>query len=113
MIRTLAARCGIRAIAGCGSGRSSIDFRCGAWSAAAWCQFRLALHQLHGTVCVDAGKVRAVRESAHDDRTGAGFELNADVGLLCSGRVTLRLGYAHGFDSGGDDESYARLGVSF
>jgi len=73
----------------------------------------VALHQLHGTVFADAGKVWATREGESDYRTGAGIELKADIGALYSGRLTLRLGYAHGFDEGGDDELYARIGGAF
>ena len=73
----------------------------------------IALHQLHATVFADTGKVWTDRENESDYRTGAGLEINADVGLLYSSRLTLRLGYAHGFDFGGDDELYARVGVGF
>lgn len=73
----------------------------------------IALHQLHGAVFVDSGKVWFDSEGASDYRTGAGFEIKADVGLLYSGRVMLRFGYAHGFDEGGDDELYARVGAAF
>jgi Tol biopolymer transport system component len=73
----------------------------------------IALHQLYGTVFVDSGTTWHDSVDSDDYRTGAGFEIGADVGFLYSGRFKIRLGYAHGFDLGGEDQVYLRAGASF
>lgn len=73
----------------------------------------LGLHQLAGSLFVDSGAVWNEGRSPDDRRTGAGVELLTDAALLYSLRVNLRLGYAHGFDEGGKDQVYLRIGASF
>ena len=73
----------------------------------------IALHQLSGTVFVDTGAVWSQGHSPDDYRTGAGFELMTDTALFYSARFSVRLGYAHGFDTGGENQVYLRLGSSF
>lgn len=71
----------------------------------------LGLHQIFGSVFVDAGA--AWDQTRADYRTGAGFEVSADTALFYSLRLALRLGYAHGFDDGGKNQVYLRVGASF
>lgn len=72
-----------------------------------------ALHHLSGTVFVDSGSVWSRGSAANSYRTGAGVELMTSVGLLYMSRADLRLGYAHGYDNGGEDQVYLRVGASF
>ncbi|GFO64249.1 BamA/TamA family outer membrane protein [Geomonas paludis] len=67
--------------------------------------------KLHGALFVDAGQVWDDRRSFHGDETriGAGFELRADVTLGYWVKVTPALGYAHGFNKGGEDQIYFTL----
>lgn len=94
---------------------ASLEYRFPLWrlERGSMVPFPIALHQLHGTLFGDTGKVWADHESESDYHTGAGIEINADVGLLYAGRLAVRFGYAHGFDVGGDDEFYAQVGVGF
>ena len=73
----------------------------------------LAIHQVFGSVFVEAGSVWTEGRAPDDYRTGAGFEAQADVALFYSMRFTLRLGFAHGFDAGGENAAYLRIGASF
>jgi hypothetical protein len=73
----------------------------------------LALHQLSGVVFVDSGAVWQAGSSPDGYRTGAGFELMTDTALFYFARFSLRLGYAHGFDTGGRDQVYLRIGAAF
>jgi hypothetical protein len=73
----------------------------------------LAIHHLSGTVFVDAGAAWNDGGDPGTTRTGAGLEANADVSLLYSIRFGLRLGVAHGFDDGGENQVYLRLGAAF
>lgn len=73
----------------------------------------LALHQLSGVVFVDSGTVWQEGGSPDGYRTGAGLELMTDAALFYSARFSLRLGYAHGFDTGGQGQVYLRIGAAF
>ena len=73
----------------------------------------LALHQVFGNVFVDAGQAWDTGDSPEHYFTGAGFEANADTILFYNTGVNLRLGYAHGFNAGGDNKIYLRAGASF
>ena len=73
----------------------------------------VALHQLSGTVFVDTGAVWHDGHAPDSYRTGAGAELITDMALGYFARFNLRLGYAHGFDQGGANQVYLRIGSSF
>lgn len=73
----------------------------------------MAIHQAFGTVFVDSGGVWTDGRKPGDSRMGAGVEANADVALFYSLRFALRLGYAHGFDSGGENQVYLHIGSAF
>jgi hypothetical protein len=73
----------------------------------------IALHQLSSTVFVDTGSVWRNGHKPDDRRTGAGLELMTDTALFYSARFSLRLGFAHGFDEGGENQVYLRVGSSF
>jgi hypothetical protein len=73
----------------------------------------LGLMQWYGNIFVDTG-------AAYDGRrpdtyyTGAGVEVSADLDVFYLLPLTLRLGYAHGFDEVlGDNRAYLSLGASF
>jgi len=78
-----------------------------------WLPPAIALHQLSGTVFVDSGGVWRDGNRPEHYRTGAGFEVMTDMALFYSMRFSLRLGFAHGYDEGGEDQLYLRLGSSF
>ncbi|QXE92231.1 BamA/TamA family outer membrane protein [Geomonas subterranea] len=67
--------------------------------------------KLHGALFVDAGQVWDDHRSFHGDETrvGAGVELRADVTLGYWVKVTPALGFAHGFNKGGEDQIYFTL----
>ena len=71
------------------------------------------LDQLHGAVFVDSGAVWHDGSSPDKFYTGAGTEVSADLVLFYQIPLQLRAGYAHGFDTGGKDQVYLRLGASF
>lgn len=73
----------------------------------------MALQQLSAGVFVDAGRAWDADKNAAPVRTGAGIEVSADVTLFYFMRFDLRAGYAHGFDDGGEDQLYLRLGAAF
>jgi hypothetical protein len=73
----------------------------------------MAIHQAFGTVFVDSGGAWTDGRKPGDSRLGAGVEANADVALFYSLRFALRLGYAHGFDNGGENQVYLHIGSAF
>ena len=78
-----------------------------------WMAPPVGLLQWSGQLFVDSGA--AWEQGGMPDRyfTGAGVELLSDVNLFYLMNLRLRLGYAHGFDAGGDDRLYLSLGNSF
>ncbi len=70
------------------------------------------VHQLSGAVFVDSGMAWTGSESKHWS-TGAGVELTADMNVFYRYGLRLRLGWAQGFDEGGEEQIYLRLGSSF
>jgi hypothetical protein len=73
----------------------------------------LALHQVFGSVFIDAGSAWDAGDRPEHYFTGAGVEANADTILFYNTGLNLRLGYAHGFNEGGDNKIYLRAGASF
>jgi hypothetical protein len=78
-----------------------------------WLPPAIALHQLSGALFVDSGAVWRQGAKPDDYRTGAGVELMTDMALFYFARMNLRLGYARGYDEGGEHQVYLRLGSSF
>ena len=66
------------------------------------------LEKTHGALFVDAGKVWDSNASLQQDnvRVGAGVELRADLTLGYWVKVTPALGFAHGFNQGGENQVY-------
>jgi outer membrane protein assembly factor BamA len=73
----------------------------------------LGLHQVSGSVFVDSGGTWNDGGKPEKYSTGAGMEMNARVILFYELPFNLRLGYAHGFDAGGANQVYLRVGASF
>jgi hypothetical protein len=71
----------------------------------------LALHQLSGTLFYEGGRTWDI--DPLNWYRDAGIELNIDTALLYSVRMNVRLGYAHGFDVGGENRGYLQIGSSF
>ena len=72
----------------------------------------VALHQLAGTLFIETGDAWDAAAS-RDRHSSAGVELQTDAAIFYDARFNLRLGYAHGFDAGGKDQVYLRIGASF
>ena len=66
------------------------------------------MEKLHGAVFADAGEVWDDDRSFRLKRlkVGAGAEVRADITLGYWLKITPALGYAHGFNSGGEDQAY-------
>ncbi len=73
----------------------------------------LALHQVFGSVFVDAGAAWDSGNKPETYFTSAGIEAHADTILFYNVGLNLRLGYAHGYSRGGDNQIYLRAGTSF
>ena len=73
----------------------------------------LALHQVFGSVFVDTGAAWDNGSGPENYFTSAGIEANADTILFYNVGLNLRLGYAHGYNKGGDNQIYLRAGASF
>ena len=73
----------------------------------------LALHQVFGSVFVDAGAAWNNGNTPETYFTSAGIEAHADTILFYNLGLNLRLGYAHGYNRGGDNQIYLRAGTSF
>jgi Tol biopolymer transport system component len=71
------------------------------------------VRRVWGTVFVDAGNAWVGSTALDDFLVGAGAELYAS--FVISYRVTFlaRLGFAHGFSEGGEDQMYFHLGAPF
>ncbi len=72
----------------------------------------VALHQLHGLIFVESGDAW-YKGQQRSYASSAGVELRADLIAFYGLGLETRLGYAHGFDNGGDNEIYLQLGSSF
>ncbi|MEN8128675.1 MAG: BamA/TamA family outer membrane protein [Pseudomonadota bacterium] len=78
-----------------------------------WMAPPLGLNRLSGAAFVEAGSVWDDNADSDDYHTGAGLELNAETRLFYHIPLQLRLGYAHGFDLGGEDRIYLNIGSAF
>ncbi|MDH5632857.1 MAG: hypothetical protein OEZ10_07665 [Gammaproteobacteria bacterium] len=74
----------------------------------------IGISQIHGTLFVDYGAAwNSEQEVATEYFTGAGVEGHFEITAFYSGVLDLRVGYAHGFDLGGEDQVYLGVGASF
>lgn len=69
----------------------------------------LGLHRLHGRIFADTGDAWNMGDEPDDYRTGAGTEFYADLNALYIINLRLGLGYAYGFDDGGEHQVYLSL----
>jgi outer membrane translocation and assembly module TamA len=71
------------------------------------------LDRLHGATFVDAGQVWDDNRSFRSDRikVGAGLEARLDMTIGYWARLTPAIGYAHGFNQGGEDRLYFTIYV--
>ena len=69
------------------------------------------LEKTHGALFADAGQVWDGETTFHGDNTkvGAGIELRADLTLGYWAKVTPAIGFAHGFNRGGENQLYFTL----
>ncbi|HEY5602126.1 MAG TPA: hypothetical protein VIM41_03380 [Gammaproteobacteria bacterium] len=71
------------------------------------------IYQVHGALFYSAGDAWDDRTESADYVSSAGMELNVEVILGYLIPINLRLGYAHGFDRGGEDQWYLHSGFTF
>ena len=73
----------------------------------------VGLSQWSASVFFDSGRVW---NNAGDPKTtysGAGVELDLELSIFYGMPVKTRIGYAHGFDAGGEDRVYLSIGAAF
>ncbi|MFQ5560731.1 MAG: hypothetical protein ACE5FU_09115, partial [Nitrospinota bacterium] len=71
--------------------------------------------RLHGAVFVDSGEIWS-RESPFSGKkvkTGAGFELRLDMVVGYLQKVIPTVGFAHGFNTGGNTRFYLYINYGF
>ena len=66
------------------------------------------LEKIHGALFVDAGEVWDDQNAfkSNQVKIGAGFEARTDLTLGYWGKITPALGFAHGFNAGGENQVY-------
>lgn len=78
-----------------------------------WRSFPIFLRHLHAAAFVDSAAAWSGDFRGEDLKTGAGVALGGDFVIGHRLPFTATLGYAHGFDSEGEDQVYFRAGLSF
>lgn len=78
-----------------------------------WMAPPMGVRQLWGALFLDAGDGWYDEGGQPSWKTGAGVELIIDSNIFYLLDFSLRLGYAHGFNQGGEEQIYLRLGSSF
>jgi Tol biopolymer transport system component len=73
----------------------------------------LGLHRLHGKLFHNWGQIWTQGNDIPSLRRSAGAELSTELILGYWLPLDLRLGYAKGFNHGGEDQVYLQLGASF
>ncbi len=73
----------------------------------------LGIHQLHGTAFFNTGEAWTSSDDQESFRSGAGFELTAEIVFGYAIPFNLRFGYAYGFNDGGKNQTYLSIGSSF
>jgi hypothetical protein len=71
------------------------------------------IHQLHGTAFYSMGDAWFDNTESADYLRSAGLELDAEIVFGYFIPINVRIGYAHGFDEGGDNEYYLKAGFTF
>ncbi|MBA1147062.1 hypothetical protein H0Z60_08305 [Ectothiorhodospiraceae bacterium WFHF3C12] len=69
----------------------------------------VGVHRLHGRVFADTGAAWTFGNEPDGYQTGAGTELYADLNALYIINLRVGLGYAYGFDEGGEHRVYLSL----
>jgi outer membrane protein assembly factor BamA len=75
--------------------------------------YPIFLRHLHGSVFFDAGSAFSGDIDDAEWKTAAGAALGGDFVLGHRLPVTMNVGVAHGFDTGGETRVYFRAGLSF
>lgn len=73
----------------------------------------IGLHQLHGKLLYNWGESWSQDSRVPSLRRGAGIELTAELVLGYWLPLDLRMGFARGFDTGGEDQAYLEAYVPF
>ena len=73
----------------------------------------VGLHQVHGKLFYNWGETWEINNMNSKLRSGAGAEISTELILGYWLPVEARLGYAKGFDEGGEEQSYLELYASF
>jgi len=73
----------------------------------------VGMHQIYGTLFYDIGATWDTGSEPEKHYRGAGLEMGFDVSLGYFLVINVTAGYAHGFDEGGEDQFYLRLGAAF
>lgn len=73
----------------------------------------VGIHQLHGTIFYSAGDAWNSETESADYSNSAGMELYMELIVGYFIPLNLRLGYAHGFDEGGENQVYLDALFSF
>jgi len=71
----------------------------------------IGLHQIHGKLIYNWGESWNVAKNIPALRRGAGIELNAELVLGYWLPMNVRIGYAKGFDTGGENQAYVEARV--
>ncbi len=71
----------------------------------------IGIGKISAAVFIDAGRV--YRHSPNEHYTGAGVELHTQLKLFYALALDFRIGYAKGFDLGGENRAYINLGRVF
>ena len=66
-----------------------------------------------GNLFVESGATWDDGSEPEEYRSAAGVEMLAEINLFYAFNLDLRVGYAHGFDDGGEDELYLTVGGAF
>ena len=71
------------------------------------------LLDVSGSLFVEGGNTWNDGSEPEEYRSSAGVEVLAEINLFYALNLDLRVGYAHGFDDGGEDQFYLTLGGAF
>ena len=78
-----------------------------------WMAPPVGLQQVYGLLFYNTGKADNTQAKGNDYHPGAGAEINAALVLGYGFPFNVRVGYAHGYDTGGEDQYYVTLGATF
>lgn len=68
---------------------------------------------ISGNLFVEGGATWDNGGEPDEYRSAAGAEIHAEINLFYAINLDLRLGYAHGYDEGGEDQVYLTIGGAF